>query len=167
MRVYTKTGDQGTTMTYQGKRVSKDHPLIKVVSKVDSLQASLDLAYLKSSHKKDLDKLQDKLWQLAGELSKGEISGKIKDSINDEDIVELESFIDKNQPELKYFVRFRKESSARLNEARIKCRELEVLLTDMLRKNCLREVVYKYINRLSDYLYVLSCIEEKKLKEQK
>ena len=167
MKVYTKTGDEGTTMTYNGKRVPKNHPLIIVVSKVDALQAALDLAHIKSSFKKELDKIQDKLWQLAGELSRGSLSGKVKDSINQKDIDDMELFIDENQPDLKYFVRFRKESSARLNDARVRCRELEVLLTDMLKKKCLRPQVYKYINRLSDYLYILSCIEEKRLKEQK
>jgi cob(I)alamin adenosyltransferase len=164
MKIYTKTGDEGTTSRYNGKRVPKDDPLIILVSKIDALQGSLDLAFDKIKDKSLLpiiDHIQDKLWQTAGEISLGKPGKNVKKEINTEDVDMLEKFIDKYDQKKTYFVRFRNESSARLNDARLKCRELEVHLTPFLKKKQIRPEIYRYINRLSDLLYVLACHEMK------
>jgi cob(I)alamin adenosyltransferase len=164
MKIYTKTGDEGKTSRYDGKRVPKDDPLIILVSKVDALQGSLDLAFDNIKDKSILpiiDHIQDKLWQTAGELSLGKPGKNIKNHITSEDIEILEKHIDVFDKKKNYFVRFRGESSARLNDSRIKCRELEVHMTAFLKKKQIRPEVYKYINRLSDLLYVLACHEMK------
>jgi cob(I)alamin adenosyltransferase len=164
MKIYTKTGDEGTTSRYNGKRVPKDDPVIILVSKVDSLQGALDLA---QAHVRDdallpiLDHVQDKLWQTAGELSLGGKGKNVKNEITARDIEALEKHIDKYDQKKKYFTRFRTESAAKLNEARLRCRELEVHLTPLLRKKKVRPEIYRYINRLSDLLYVLACHEQK------
>ncbi|MGV8169352.1 MAG: ATP:cob(I)alamin adenosyltransferase [Candidatus Nanoarchaeia archaeon] len=167
-QIYTKTGDEGHTSKYDGTRVPKDDPLIILVAKVDALQGSLDLAFNQVQDKDLLpllDHIQTKLWQTAGELSLGEPGKKIKDEITSKDLEELEHYIDKYDQKKTYFLRFRTESSARLNDARIKCRELEVHLTPFLREKKIRSEVYKYINRLSDLLYVLACHEQKDTNE--
>jgi cob(I)alamin adenosyltransferase len=163
MNIYTKTGDEGTTSKYDGTRVPKDDPTIILVSKVDALQGAIDVAQAKIKDKtlaSILDSIQDKLWQTAGELSFGGVAKKVKNNITSKDIEDLERHIDKYDKKKTYFVRFRTESSARLNEARLRCRELEIHLTPLLRAKKLRPEIYRYINRLSDLLYVLACHEQ-------
>jgi cob(I)alamin adenosyltransferase len=164
VKVYTKTGDRGTTLRYDGTRVPKDHESIIIVSEVDSLLGSLDSAIISLVDEdkiKLLNQIQDKLWQTAGELSRGEPSAKIKNEITKEDILFLENMIDKYSLEITYFVRFREESASRLNESRLRARRVEVKLTKWLREEKLREEVYTYFNRLSDLLFVLACDESK------
>ncbi len=165
MKVYTKKGDKGTTTKYDGQRVPKDDESIIVVSEVDSLLGSLDSAIItiKDEDKlKVLEEIQEKLWQTAGELSRGSPTAKISKEITIKDIELLENEIDKYSQDIKHFVRFRTRSSVELNEARLRTRKLEVTLTKWLREGKVREEVYTYLNRLSDLLYVLSCDESKK-----
>ena len=160
MKIYTKTGDKGTTSKYDGTRVPKDDSLIVAVSKVDSVLASLDTAIVSVSDKEIvslLEQIQSKLWQTAGEISLGGTGKKVKDIITQEDVEFLEKSIDKYYDETKTFIRFRTEPAVRLNEARIRTRELEVALTAFYRDGKLREEVYIYLNRLSDLLFALSC----------
>jgi cob(I)alamin adenosyltransferase len=164
MKIYTKTGDEGMTSKYDGTRVPKDDPCIMLVAKVDALQGALDLAFSSIENKELLpiiDNIQEKLWQTAGELSLGGKGKKIEKEITSSDIEELEKHIDKYDQKKSYFIRFRTESSARLNEARIRCRDLEVYMTPFLREGKVRPEVYKYLNRLSDLLYILACHEQK------
>ena len=162
MGVYTKTGDKGTTTRYDGSRVPKNDFSILIVGKIDNLLAGLDSAYvgLKDKKKKELIELiQNKLWQTAGEISLGKPGKKIVDEIQQKDILFLEEYIDKNTLNFNYFIRFKTESSSRLNEARVRCRELEVPLTKYFNEKKIRPEVYQYINRLSDVLYVMACNE--------
>ncbi|MGV8162747.1 MAG: ATP:cob(I)alamin adenosyltransferase [Candidatus Nanoarchaeia archaeon] len=163
-QIYTKTGDEGHTSKYDGTRVPKDDPIIILVARVDALQGALDLAFTQIQDRELLpliDHIQTKLWQTAGELSLGTTGKKIKDEITHKDVEDLEKYIDKYDQKKKYFLRFRTESSARLNDARIKCRELEVHLTPFFREKKMRPEVYHYVNRLSDLLYTLACHEQR------
>jgi len=164
MKVYTRKGDQGNTTRYDGSKIPKDDPVIITVSKVDSLLAALDTAYVSINNediKNIIDGVQKKLWQTAGELSLGGSGKKVVDIIEQSDIDEIEKNIDKYHNDNNFFIRFRTEPSVRLNEARIRCRELEVQLTQPLRENKVRPEVYKYVNRLSDLIYVLACYMQK------
>ncbi len=163
MVIYTKKGDQGYAKTLSGEKVPKDHEIIKITGKIDSLQSSLDIAKIVIKNeeiKKIITEINEKLWQTAGEISNQELNELIKKPITEEDITKLEEYIDKHHPKNTYFIRFTKETSARINEARIRTRELESILTNRLRENKLRPVVYKYMNRLSDLLYAIACQEE-------
>ncbi len=162
MKVYTKKGDEGYTTKYDGSKVRKDDPVIVLVSKIDSLLGSLDTAIVSLEDeevKKIIEEIQDKLWQTAGEISLGGKGKKVENTIEKEDIDKMEGWIDKYHPDNKFFVRFRSEPSVRLNESRLRCRELEVMMTKPLFENTIRGEVYKYVNRLSDLLYVLACKE--------
>ena len=167
-KVYTKTGDKGTTLRYDGSRVPKDSESILIVSEVDSLLGSLDYAIISLKDEgviSIIESIQTKLWQTAGELSRGEPSAKVKDAITNEDVLAIESLIDNYSLDIKHFVRFREESACRINESRLRARRVEVKLTKWLRENKVRTEVYQYFNRLSDLLYVLSChISKEKLK---
>jgi len=172
MKVYTKAGDTGETSRYDGKRVAKDHPDILIMGKLDALMASIDSAAVNVRESATsskiakilfiLDEIHTKLWQTAGELSLGAPGKNVKNEIKIEDIKFLEQSIDKYNPNISFFTRFKTESSSRLNEARVRCRNLESALTDKLRKGEIRKEIYHYLNRLSDLLYVLACFIEKK-----
>lgn len=163
MVIYTKKGDQGFASILSGERVPKDHEIIILMNNIDSLQSALDLTIIDTSNaeiKTIIDEVNEKLWQLAAEISNQGLSDIIKNPITEEDIKTLEKQIDTNHPKNAYFIRFTKKSSVRLNEARVRTRILESALTKQLREEKLRPEVYKYINRLSDLLYALACKEE-------
>lgn len=163
MKVYTKVGDKGTTRTYSGEEVPKDAPIVIIGGKIDSLLAALDtsLVVCDKETKEILEEIEKKLWQSAGEISLGKIDKNIKDPLQEEHITELEALIDKYNQKIDFFIRFTKEPSTRINEARVRCRDLETHLTKFFRENNIRPEVYRYINRLSDLLYVLACKAEK------
>lgn len=163
MKVYTKIGDKGTTRTYSGEKVPKDALIIIIGGKIDSLLASMDSAIVicDKETKEILEEIEKKLWQTAGEISLGKIDKNIKYPLKEEHITELEALIDKHNQKIDFFIRFTKETSTRLNEARVRCRDLETGLTKFFREDRIRPEVYKYINRLSDLLYVLACKAEK------
>lgn len=164
MKIYTRSGDEGYTTKYDGSKVRKDNAIIVLISKIDSLLGSLDSAFVVAKDegiKVIIERIQDNLWQTAGEISLGGKGKKVKNEITQDDVDFLEKMIDEYNPENNFFVRFRTDPAARLNDARIKCRELEVALTDKLLKKEIRPEIYRYINRLSDLLYVLACKENK------
>lgn len=164
MKVYTKTGDEGTTSKYDGERVPKDDPVIVLGSKIDFLLGALDFSLVLLKDKNVVSILEDiekKLWQTAGEISLGKPGKNVTDAVSVADVELLEKNIDVYNQKISFFIRFRKEVSTRLNEARLRCRDLEIALTPFLREGKIRPEVYKYINRLSDLLYVLACFVEK------
>jgi|TARA_B100001971_G_C18008724_1_gene441224 ATP:cob(I)alamin adenosyltransferase len=156
MKIYTKVGDEGETVTYGDLKVPKDSYVIDLNGYIDALQSSLDFCYIHNKEFKEIiEKINKKLWQLGGEISLGGVGKKVKDPITNEDILEIELYMDEfSFP--RNFIRFTKFGSAHLNEARVRCRILERELTQVLRAGLIREEVYKYINRLSDLLFVMS-----------
>jgi len=164
MKLYTKKGDQGFASTLRGDKLPKNHELIIIVGKIDSLQSALDYALISITDektKKIITAINEKLWQLAGEISNQGLNDLIKNPVTNKDVEILEKHIDEEHPKNTYFIRFTKETSCRLNEARTRTRDLESYLTKQLLENKLRPEAYKYLNRLSDLLYSLSCKEEK------
>ena len=162
MAIYTKKGDQGTASLLDGTIVPKNHEIIIITGKLDSLQSALDSVNVVANReiKEIIQEIQEKLWQTAGEISNQGLTEIIKKPITEKDIQQLEQNIDKYHPTNNYFIRFTKETSTRINEARVRTRELETQLTKQLLENKLRPEIYKYINRLSDLLYALACKEE-------
>lgn len=170
MKIYTKSGDEGKTTTYAGKKVDKDHPVVVAGLKFDYVHASMDSCKSQLTKPGLLDImsfLEDKFWQSAGEVSLGKPGKKVKDYVQEEDLEYIEQLIDRFNPKTSNFLRFQTESATRLNELRVRVRDLEVFLTRFLRKNQIRPLLYKFINRTSDLIYVLACVEEERVKKQK
>ncbi len=157
MKAYTKKGDLGYTHDYSGKKISKDDIRIICWGEVDELQAIIDLALLQSKGKvkQMLEKVQSKLWQTSGEISCSPPECVI-DPVTEEDLTEMEKFIDSLGQPPHHFVRFNTVEAITLNECRVRCRNLERNLVKMLRKKQIRPVVYKYINRLSSLFFMLA-----------
>lgn len=138
MSVTTKTGDDGRS-NYFEKRVSKGGKILEAVGTLDELQAVLGLV--------GLEKLQEDIYEIMGRKEMGE---KIK---------ELEEGIIKLEKELKVgnkFVIFRKEKALKLNWVRTIARRAERRCLIFKDKNILI-----YLNRLSDFIYLLALKEEK------
>ena len=155
-KVYTALGDFGFTSDFSGKSILKNSNIIVVNGKIDSLQSVIDMSLLIDSgkHKEILQNVQLKLWQTAGE-----IANCSKDCLNapitEDDLKNLELYIDTLGEPPNKFVRFNTQQSIGFNECRIKCRELETLLVKLLRDKNLRPEIFKYINRLSSLFFML------------
>jgi cob(I)alamin adenosyltransferase len=158
-KLYTKKGDEGFTTDYAGNILKKNDLLIKIAGKIDKLQSAVDTSILLSNEKNEiLEIIQKKLWQASGEISNcpGEC---IVDPITNKDLQNLELFIDKLGEPPNKFVRFNTQKSISFNECRIRCRELETLLVELLLEKKLRSEIYKYVNRLSSLFFMLAYKE--------
>lgn len=162
-KVYTKKGDQGYTFDFLGKRIAKDHQQIVIAGKMDAVQAAIDLAVLRVSdrERKMLETVQRKLWQTAGELANC-TNDCITDPVTEQDLAELEAFIDSLGEPPKKFVRFNTGDAIVMNECRVRCRELETFLVKILRKKQIRPVAYQYLNRISSLFFMLAYAKGKK-----
>src|SRR3990167_3914885 len=168
VRIYTRSGDKGLTRDYAGNSIKKSDCLVEVQGKIDELQSSIDILFsfknsisiyidcLKPLDYKRLEKIQINLWQLAGELALHKVGQKVTKPIKQKDVIDLEKWIDEANIKLTGFIRFRSHPAIWINEARVRCRNLERVLTTYLEQKQVREVTYKYINRLSDYFFALA-----------
>lgn len=163
MKIYTKTGDEGETSLYSGERVSKSAEIVETYGSVDELNSQLGFcrAALSST---ELDpicfQLQRDLHQLAADLATTLNSSKSVDRMTSSQVEALEKLIDSNTallPELKNFIiPGGSEASCRLHMARTSCRRTERRLFAYSKKEKINAEALKYINRLSDLLFVLA-----------
>ena len=167
-KLYTKTGDDGTTSLFSGKRVSKHHVRIKAYGTVDELNAWIGLIRndeIAAETNSFLIKIQYELMTIASQLADDtsaitqNLSGKII-PITFENITEIESQIDKinsELPELKNFIIPGGHVLISYTHlARCTCRRAERFITELKDREEVSSVVIAYINRLSDYLFILS-----------
>ena len=95
MKIYTKVGDEGETVTYGDLKVPKDSCIIDLNGYIDALQSSLDFCCIYNKEFKEIiEKINKKLWQLGGEISLGGIGKKVRYPITNEDIIEIELYMD-------------------------------------------------------------------------
>ena len=170
-RVYTRTGDDGTTGVVGGKRVRKDSPRIAAYGDVDELNSVLgvvraDLAdgeHAKSADAQSLDRtlafVQQELFDLGSELAtpkEAEYEGMIR--MGDENVKRLEGFIDALQPDLAPLKSFILPGGGRagalLHVARTVCRRAERLVTPLVAAGETSPWTARYLNRLADLLFV-------------
>ena len=165
--IYTKKGDDGSTFLMNGQRVLKCDFLIDCIGKIDEVQSQIskcEVTNIKQGNIDILRSISEKLWKIAGEIS-GRDSWNDFDYLTESEIYDLEKYCDENIPDLSNFVRFKTQSGVELNELRVRIRILERNLSIILTKNQLRQLVFRYINRLSDAVFVMSVVEE--LREHK
>ncbi len=155
-KVYTTLGDSGFTSDFSGQRVLKSDSMIIANGKIDNLQSAIDYVLLNdnNSYVDILKKVQQKLWQTAGEIANcpGEC---INAPITLQDLDELELYIESLGEPPNKFVRFNSKEAISFNECRIRCRDLEISLVGLLREKGLRNEIYKYVNRLSSLFFML------------
>jgi cob(I)alamin adenosyltransferase len=147
MAITTKKGDQGISH-WKGMAVGKDDVLIEAIGSLDELQASIGLMGL------DLPEVMKDMWGIMGEVSMGTRYEKLEERIElmDKEIVRLEDEL----PAITEFLIFDKPESAKMNWIRTMVRRAERRLVALSKKGEVNPKLLAYINRLSDYLYMLA-----------
>lgn len=166
MKIYTRTGDAGTTSLVGGTRVSKTHPRLEAYGTVDELNSHLGLlaSYdIPEDDRKSLQWLQNRLFDLGCQLATEEDSKWRPRAITTEDVARLETLIDQVDATLPRHNRFilpgGTTAAAEAHVARTVARRAE---RDMLRLDQalggakIAPEALKFINRLSDFLFVIA-----------
>jgi len=171
MKVYTKTGDKGTTALFGGSRVPKYHIRIESYGTVDELNSYIGLIrdqQINTLYKDQLIRIQDRLFTLGAILATDPEKAILKNGkerlnipkITEEDVAYLEQAIDEmetNLPQMTHFVLPGGHTTVSYcHIARCVCRRAERLSTHLNDMEPTDEMVLKYLNRLSDYLFVLA-----------
>ncbi len=173
MKIYTKTGDDGTTGLFSGGRVTKHHLRVEAYGTVDELNSYLGVARASQpSEKTDnyLETIQNHLFRLGADLATP-IDAKADwlVRITEEEIQWLEDSIDslnENLPELKHFVLpGGVPVAAHVQVARTICRRAERLVVALAESEAINVASRIYLNRLSDCLFVLARHENHQHKE--
>lgn len=171
MKIYTKTGDNGTTSLFGGTRVPKHHIRIDCYGTIDELNSYLGLIRdqeIEDHHKKVILLQQDRLFTLGATLATDPEKAKLKSGkdrlniprISDTDITRLEVEMDtmnKSLPPMTHFILPGGHTTVSYcHIARCVCRRAERLTTLLNEQEPLDQVILMYLNRLSDYLFVLA-----------
>jgi cob(I)alamin adenosyltransferase len=158
-KIYTRTGDDGTTGLGDGKRVAKNSARVEAMGDADELNSQIGLllagADLPEGIRATLTRVQHELFELGGELS---IPGYVR--ISDEMVAQLETELDalnEALPPLKEFILpGGARPAAQCHVARAVCRRAERRLVAMARTDTVSPAALKYLNRLSDLLFVIA-----------
>ncbi|MDB5101819.1 MAG: Cob(I)yrinic acid a,c-diamide adenosyltransferase [Cyanobacteria bacterium RYN_339] len=164
MKIYTKTGDTGETSLYRGGRVPKDAPRLEAYGTLDELNSLLGLARahlpeLGPTHAQ-LAKVQTDLFHLGAELATAG-GDKPRWHVVAQDVRDLEGWIDAMEVDLPPLTNFilpgGHPAGATLHVARTVARRAERAIIQVQREApALEPLIIEYINRLSDYLFVLA-----------
>ncbi|WP_420387807.1 cob(I)yrinic acid a,c-diamide adenosyltransferase [Roseivirga sp.] len=163
MKIYTKTGDSGTTSLLGGARVSKAHIRIEAYGTVDELNSYIGLLRdqeVNDPRKDFLKEIQDRLFTIGADLATEPGKDKVvKPDLLDTDITALEQAMDQMDdalPPLKSFVLPGGHQSVSFcHIARCVCRRAERISIALNEQEPISPMVTQYLNRLSDYLFVL------------
>ena len=165
MKIYTKTGDKGQTGLIGGRRVSKADLRIDAYGTVDELNSWIGLVRdqaVNSSRKELLKEIQDRLFTIGAELATDpeKAPKQVMPAIVPADVTLLETSMDAMDaelPELRAFVLpGGHESVSFCHLARTVCRRAERLTIALNDTSPVDPMVVQYLNRLSDYLFMLS-----------
>ena len=155
-KIYTRTGDDGTTGMADGSRVAKDDLLIEVIGEVDELNSQLAVlsCHVPADFIESIRTIQNELFNVGAELSMGQ------DIIKQESVDWLEQSLDELNLSLKPLQEFILPggglAASHCHVARAVCRRVERALVGVDKRATLNDYLKAYINRLSDYLFVLA-----------
>ncbi len=163
MKIYTKTGDKGTTSLLGGTRVIKSHIRIEAYGTIDELNAHIGLLRDQDVNKERLNilkEIQDRLFSIGSILASDPKKSKVKiPDLHEADIELLEKSIDSMNralPEMRSFILPGGHQSVSFcHIARCVCRRAERIVINLSQEDIVADIVIKYLNRLSDYLFVL------------
>ena len=165
MKIYTKTGDTGETGLFAGPRVRKDDPRIEAYGAVDELNAVLGLARceaLPTAIEKTLTAVQHELFAVGAELASPDPVKAGTAWIAESHVAALEQAIDALEtqvPPLRQFILpAGNRAACTIHLARGVCRRAERRLVTLAHEpgTQISDVLIRYLNRLSDYLFVAS-----------
>ena len=168
MKIYTKTGDQGETSLYGGKRIFKNDTRIEAYGSVDELNCLLGVVISASKDavlRKRLTEMQKDLMVIGSALACYKISNQLYFK---EKTKNLEGWIDAVEmklPKLNNFILPGGNNiSALLHQSRSVCRRAERRVVELSRKEEIHQDIIIYLNRLSDLLFVLARFVNRKNK---
>lgn len=173
--VYTKTGDKGQTSLVGGKRVAKAHVRLEAYGTIDELNSfvgSLMCEIKDNADLKTLSYIQHKLFTVGSYLATETEDIPVKEAsiINDKDIAMLEKEmdrIDNDLPKLKQFVLpGGSEGAARAHICRVVCRRAERCIYNVKELYPVDDNIMIFVNRLSDYFFLLARKESNKHGEE-
>ena len=170
MKIYTKTGDKGETALYGGTRVSKACARVESYGTIDELNSFIGFAKTEIADEKvlnQLKKIQFDLFTLGSEsatptdkLTLANGKSRLSLVISETEIEELENWMDDLEEELQplqYFILpGGGKAATSLHICRTVCRRAERSLVFLNETEAVRPELIKYLNRLSDYLFVLA-----------
>jgi len=169
MGVTTKTGDKGQTSLFTGERVDKDHRRVEVYGNVDMLASALGMARAfveNESVKERVLSLQKKLGMLMADFA----SIGQPPMITDEMLKELEAdeeAIEKSLPPLRVFlIPGETKGGAMLDFARTTARTAERRAWSLRREEDVHEIDIRFLNRMSDYIFLLMRLEEQDVRDK-
>ena len=159
-KVTTKTGDKGMTRLGTNEIVSKSSLEVHILGDLDELSSVLGMVKVAGQTKElksNIENIQNDLFNIGGEVALGNSGDELlkEDRI---DILEKEiENINENLPPLKEFLLpGENELSSKIHHSRSVCRRAERSLVALMEKKSYRHIWIQYLNRLSDYLFVLA-----------
>jgi cob(I)alamin adenosyltransferase len=168
MKIYTKKGDSGETSLFGGDRVSKSSERIEAYGNVDEINSLVGLTAsydLSDKGTKYLRKVQEQLFVLGADLATPPSSQTRINRIGKEDIQFLEDAIDEMEKDLETLKNFilpgGSQPGATLHVARTVCRRAERATVACQEVDNVSDECLKYLNRLSDFLFVVARYENK------
>jgi cob(I)alamin adenosyltransferase len=164
MRVYTRTGDKGETSLASGTRIPKDHPRLEAYGTIDELNAHLGIIQSDVPdplEKKRLTAIQNRVFVVSSNLAVDDpIFLERLPKILEEDVTDLEHAMDRMldlMPPLKNFILPAGHALvAQCHVARTVCRRAERMMIKVGHEVEVDPLLIRYVNRLSDYLFVLA-----------
>lgn len=167
VKIYTKAGDKGFTTLFGGKGVSKTHLLIELLGAIDELNSILGVVIAFSHEntiKKRLSEIQNDLFIIQAELGGFHVK-----TLNKEKTKNLEKIIDKLSVKIDlsgFIAPGGSKTGALLHFSRTICRRAEIQAIKCHKKQRFNMEILKYLNRLSDFLYILARWQNRKIKEK-
>ena len=163
MKIYTKTGDKGETSLLGGTRVPKYHLRIEAYGTIDELNSNIGLIRDQEISKQDKEfllEIQNELFVIGSHLAKDPKKEKVKiPPITENAIEKLEQKMDEMNesiPDLKFFILpGGHQTISYCHIARCVCRRAERITVHLAEDSEVELIIIKYINRLSDFLFVL------------
>jgi cob(I)alamin adenosyltransferase len=168
MKIYTKTGDDGNTGLQGDFRISKSHPRILAYGTVDEANAMIGVVLsnvLDGDVREVLNTIQNELFLLGSDLSNQNLND-LKNRISLDMVEKLEKIIDKFELELPLITNFilpgGNVTSAQLHQVRTIVRRAETLVVQLSDKDEINSNCIKYLNRLSDLMFVMGRLINKR-----
>jgi cob(I)alamin adenosyltransferase len=174
VKIYTRGGDAGETSLFGGERVRKDHLRVEAYGGVDETNAAIGLALVDlgdADVRECLSEVQRRLFDVGGELATPDVEdrerrGKGIPRVGDADVLALEQAIDRFESELAPLKNFVLPGGARaaaaLHLARTTCRRAERRVVGLSEHAPVAPVLVRYLNRLSDLLFVLARVANRR-----
>lgn len=154
--ITTKSGDKGVSY-WKDKAVGKDNILIETIGVLDEVQAIIQLVS-DELQMTDLEEISNDLWGIMGEIAYEKHYEKLEERIR-----KMESVNDRLEeelPKIEKFIIFKKAGAIKLNWVRTVVRRAERRMVELSKQQSVNSKLLAYINRLSDYLFMMARREE-------